>query len=166
MHFLKELTRLGEMLPAHRKPLRIHERAERGRRLIQLEPERDIFLGGQKVKQRIVLVHDSHATGRRPNFYAIDNDLASLRWMRPENRFQERALAASAGADQGHNLTGFDAQVDIVQDSKVSEPVRYVLNLKSRFTHDVYSPNQGQSQRRNRSSSQSKNRPENPRIAR
>ena len=101
---------------------------------IQLKGQQHIFKRGQRLNQLVRLEHKSNlASAHRGQFpfgevvnrRSIQPDLALARRIQARKQAQQSALAASAGAHNGHKLASRDAERDPLQNL---HPPRAILN--------------------------------------
>ena len=66
-------------------------------------------------------------------------DLSALDILQRVDTSQERALAASAGADDDDHFTLADLQGEVFQDGLTLEPLRQMRDAQNRFRHALTS---------------------------
>ena len=93
------------------------------------------------LKQGIMLKDKAHAPLPRRHGVHIDavkDDRARVGRLKPCYDPQQRALAAAAGPEQGHQLACLNLEAHIVNGDKVAEPLAHVLNADTHITPCVW----------------------------
>ena len=108
--------RLLRNLPPRRAE---HPREEPG--LLELPSDHDV-LEDREVREHAVALEDDAAVFIRLGAYrlSLEEELPAGRLLGPEDELQERALAASRGADDGDELALPDLRVDLLEDHGVA----------------------------------------------
>jgi hypothetical protein len=104
------------------------ESAEEGA-LIEFQSEGDVGFGCQEIVKGVLLVNDSDVASRADYRLSVGEDLAFGGWMGTEDGFEKGAFTAAARADDRDDLSRPDFQIDLVQNGKVAEAVRYVADF-------------------------------------
>ena len=71
-------------------------------------------------------------------FCGSDQDIPGARFVNPGNTVEKRRLARTVGADQGHDFTLTDIQVDLVQRPQAAEIHCQLFYVEYRFHMPVY----------------------------
>ncbi|MCY1355821.1 hypothetical protein D9M69_422570 [compost metagenome] len=103
---------------------------------LRLQPERDVVPdAAPRVQRGILEHHDARGIGVGDG-RAVLQDLARRGLVQAGDEPQQRGLAAAAGAEQGDEFTGRDAEVDIVEDLQalvaMAEPVADLPDIDTR----------------------------------
>ena len=86
------------------------------------------------VEQNALLGHDAHLVAHRvqgaaAQVVAIDENLAAAGIVEARQQVGQGAFSAAAAAHQGHGLTFFDGQVDVVQHGRFAVAEAQVMKL-------------------------------------
>ena len=100
-----------------------------------------VVLQAQVREQGKVLKHQGQAAffrGPVADVLTVEPNTARLRCLQTRHDFQQRALAAARGAQQGHGLARFDAQVHVLkQGLALALGAKPVVGDVAQFKHEV-----------------------------
>ncbi len=99
------------------------------RRLVDRQPH--IFLDRQPGQQRMVLKHHRPIRPRRVHHFPTEEDGAARRLDQTRHGIEQGRLAAARMADQGHELSFVDFQIDPVERAEASR-------LGRKFDRDTF----------------------------
>src|SRR5258708_16514891 len=81
-----------------------------------LEPDCDVAEHRSPRWEAVILDHETAIVARSPHRAALDGDAARIRLGQAGHDAKQRRLAAAAGPQKTHELVGWDAQADVVED--------------------------------------------------
>ncbi len=110
-----------------------------------LGAEHDVLGDGEHGYELEVLVDHADAAGdgvagvAQVHRLALDDDLAVVGVVEPEQHLDERALAGSVLAEQAEDLPAVQLDADVVVGDDRREPLREMPGLQNQFVHGRHS---------------------------
>src|SRR5271166_190313 len=117
------------------------------RPLVDLQPELDILADRAPGQQQVLLKHEGHVAVRPLDRLAVDEHLADAWPVEAGGQIKERALAASARADQRYDLAILDRERDILdggdrrRPARAAEPAGDIAKFEAGGRHPIRLPN-------------------------
>ncbi len=73
----------------------------------------------------------------RGGVHTMEQDLTGIRRIQPGDDAQQRGLAATGRAKQGHQFAGFYVEVDSLEGAEMAEGLRDIADLDAHWISDV-----------------------------